>query len=810
MIGQTVLHYTILAKLGEGGMGVVYKAHDLNLGRDVALKFLPEHLLDDEAEEARLLQEAKAAAILNHPNICGVHSLGEYEGRPFIDMEYVEGETLGKKIQGGDEGRGSGVGPSASSQKPLGRSGSPPTGREAQGPGLRVEDAVRYAIQIAEALQEAHSHGIIHRDVKADNVMITPREQVKVMDFGLAKLKGTLKLARSSTTAGTMAYMAPEQIQGEEVDARSDLFSLGALLFQMLTGQLPFRGEHEAAMMYSILNEEPPSVQALRPEIPEELNRIVQRALKKNPAERYQTAAEMVSDLERFLERTRTPVSRSPEHRSAGKEALGKKFWTRPLILIAFAAAVILAITYFLATRSSRSYDAIAVLPFNNVSGDPSTDYLADGFTESLINSLSVLPDVKLMSRSSVFRFKGKEIAPEDAAKELGVNAVLTGRLALREQALTVSVELMDARDRTHIWGEQYERRENQIQEIQKDIVQRVARRLKLSFTEDQKEQLSKASTENAEAYQSYLKGRFFLNKRTAEGFDKAMGFFRQAIDQAPTYAPAYAGLATAYLLQASYDFRPPKESAMLARKAAEKALQLDEHSAEAHTVLGSLPGFDWETSGREYVKALELNPNYVTAQHWYGEYLLETGKFDEAMVHLRKAQELDPLAPIHYVSIALALMTQRRDDEALTQLGISLDIDPRLPRAHLLLAHLYLRLGRPELALQAIDKAVLYSDSSAEDIARRGFVLGQLGRKAEAEKVLRQLAGLSKREYIPYSLQALIYIGLGKKDEAFRFLRRACDDEETALNDINTDPLFDSLRGDPRFAQLKQRIGLR
>jgi len=489
---------------------------------------------------------------------------------------------------------------------------------------------------------------------------------------------------------------------------------------------------------------------------------------------------------------------------------MGSGKWSRPLLLIVLAAVLTLVAAYFLATRSSRDIDAIAVLPFSNVSGDPATEYLTDGFTENLINSLSVLPGMKIMSRSSVFRFKGKEIAPEDAGRELGVNAVLAGRLRQSEQTLSVSVELVDVRDHSHIWGEQYERRTDQVQEVQKDIVQKVARRLKLSFTEDQQAELLKNSTESAEAYLSYLKGRFFLNKRTAEGFERAMAFFRQATEQAPTYAPAYAGLATTYLLQAAYDLRRPKEAADLARIAAQQALKFDDHSAEAHTVLASLAGYRWGEYEKEFLKALELNPNYVLAQHWYGEFLVQTGRFDEGMVHLRKALELDPLAPIHYTALARTLMTQQRNDEALTQLGTSLDIDPQFPWSYAMLAHVHLRMRHPDLALSAIDKAVLYSDSSIHYVARRGLVLGLTGKKTEAEKVLRQVLNRSKKEYTAFSVIALPYIGLGRKDEAFRLLGRAADEYETALNDIDVDPLFDPLRNDPRFAKLRQRIGLR
>lgn len=757
-------------------MGVVYKAHDEELDRDVALKFLPEHLLDSTSEESRLLQEARAAALLNHPNICGIHTLGEFHNRSFIDMEFVDGETLGNKIR-----------------------------RER----LPMEDAIAYSIQIGEALQEAHSKGIVHQDIKADNVMVNSRNLVKVTDFGLAKLKGSLKPARTSTTEGTMAYMSPEQIQGEDVDARSDLFSLGVLLFHMLAGQLPFRGEHEAALMYSILNEEPQRLPAICPEAPGRVVQVIERALKKNRTERYQTATEMVADLRESLKGNAPDDLQMREDSPRRWLMRGKTPWLRPIVLIGLAIIIVALAVYFLRTPSPHAIDAIAVLPFINQSGDPAAEYLADGFTENLINSLSMLPSMKMMSRSSVFRFKGKDITPEKAAKELGVNAVITGRLSQKGEALSISVELLDVRDGSHIWGEQYERRTNQMQAIQSDIVHQVAGRLRLPLTSELQNRLSRSSTGSSEAYQSYLKGRFFLNKRTAEGFRKAMGFFQHAIEEDPSYPPAYAGLATVYVLQAAYDLRPPSESREFALGAAQQALQLDERSAEAHTVLASIPGFDWDADEQQYLKALELNPNYVTAQHWYGELLLQTGRFDQALTHLRKAVELDPLAPVHYVSLAVAFMVRHRDDEALDQLRKALDLDPRFPRAHAILAHLNLRMGKPDMALQSIDRAVQYSDSTIDNIGRRGLILGKTRRTAEAEKVLRQVLKRARNEYVPFSVIALPYIGLGRTGDAFRLLERACDEFETAMNDIDVDPLFESLRNDPRFVMLKRKIGL-
>ncbi|MDH3251952.1 MAG: serine/threonine-protein kinase, partial [Ignavibacteria bacterium] len=514
MIGRTISHYKIVEKLGEGGMGVVYKAEDTRLDRLVALKFLPHHLHASQQEQARFLQEAKAAATLTHANVCVVHAIEESDGQQFIVMEYVEGMTLREKIEA-----------------------SP----------LKLSDAFAYAVHIGEALHEAHSKGIVHRDVKAENIMVTPKNQVKVMDFGLAKLKGSLRLTKESSTVGTLAYMAPEQIQGGEVDARSDIFSFGVVLFEMVTVRTPFRGEHDAAMMYSILNEEPESIRQHRPEAPADLDRIVLRSLEKDPDDRYQHVDDMVSELKLLQKKsgrvtrpssvdisTAAPLSPATNPDTI-KGLMQRGSRTRWPVIGGIAVVVLVAagvVFSLLTSRSDERITSMAVLPFTNGSTDPNAEYLSDGFTESLINSLSKLPGIKMMSRSSVFRYKGKEISPQTVAHELGVGAVLTGRIIERGNELAISVELISGKDNSHIWGEQYYRTMSDIIVLQSEISREISSQLKVTLTGDQEAKLTKSATENTEAYQLYLRGRFHWNKRTPEGFQKAAAYFRQAVER--------------------------------------------------------------------------------------------------------------------------------------------------------------------------------------------------------------------------------------------------------------------------------------
>ena len=795
MIGTQIAQYKILEELGRGGMGIVYKAEDIKLNRIVALKFLPHHLTANEEEQARFLQEAKAAATLNHPNICIIHGIEEHEGQQFIEMEYVDGETLRSRISEGE---------------------------------LRTAEAIGFAIQIGEALHEAHSKGIVHRDVKAENIMVNSKHQVKVMDFGLAKLKGSMKLTRTSSTVGTLAYMAPEQIQGVDVDARSDIFSFGIVLFEMLTGRTPFRGEHEAAMMYSILNEVPETLRKYREECPPELERIVARALEKDPGDRYQHVDDMVSELRRLQKQTSRVMRAAPESvrpegtiagetttpaPAAGGTRVKPKTAKSTLILAGVAAVIVVAaaLLYFGVLAPKSEIKSMAVLPFVNATGDPNTEYLSDGFTESLINTLSKLPGIRMMSRSSVFRFKGKDIDPQKAGEELGVDAVLTGRILQRANELSISVELLNAHDNSHIWGDQFNRGLSDIVALQTEISQKISDELKITLTGDQRSQLSKPSTGNSAAYQQYLKGRFYLNKRSKEGFERAIQYFRQAIDQDPSYAYAYAGLSDTYGLMGAYFILPPNEAVEKARASAQKALALDGSLGEPHVMLATLAENrrEWSTVEPEYKRALELSPNYATGHQWYGEFLCAAGRPEAGVAEVKKAQELDPLAPIIYCSLGQIYTYLRRTEDAVQQFNKSLELDPDFTRGHAGLAWAYLQKKSYEDAIREAQKAIATSDSGLEYVATLAYVRGMAGQNAEAEGILKHLLGLSKVQFVSPSLIGVVYIAVGDKEQALLWLNRAIDSYDPAMEYINEDPMFDPLRGDPRFAALVKKVGL-
>ena len=787
MIGQTILHYRILEKLGEGGMGVVYKAQDTKLDRLVAIKFLPHHLAINDVEKARFLQEAKAASALNHPNVCTIYDIKEEANQPFIVMEFVDGTTLRQKL-----------------------------------PIQQLQDALGYALQIGDALIEAHNKGIVHRDIKGDNIMVNSKNQIKVMDFGLAKLKGSLKLTKTSSTVGTLAYMAPEQIQGGEVDARSDIFSFGVVLFEMLTGHTPFRGEHEAGVMYSILNEEPEFVQMSRQNIPADIDRIIHRALEKDPGDRYQTVADMVSEL-RLEQKKSTRVVRPsvaqatmpiPSAVEVPADRPGVRSTKRVIVLGALGIGLLaVALMIYFSTGHRQTTDSLAVLPFENVGADPNTEYLSDGITESLINTLSQLSRLTVMSRRSVFHYKGKDIDPQKAGKELGVKAVLVGRVTQRGDNLQISTELVDVSNNTHIWGDQYNKKLSDILVVQEEISKRISQQLSVKLAGEDEKQLAKHPTENTEAYQLYLKGRFYWNKRKADDLQRAVDYFNQAIEKDPSYALAYAGLASTYGILPEYSGLPARDFISKAEGAARKALEYDATMAEPHAVLGLIKythQWDWEGAEKEIKQAIELNPNNATNYHWHSICLRQQGRFEQSLSEIKRAQELDPLSLVIAWNVAEVLADLRRFDLAGEQFNKMLELDPSFAGTYRGRGIMYAQQGRFAEAIGDLQRArQILGANNPYSTGVLGHMYARAGKKDDAIQVLNQLREFSKRGYEMSVPMASVYAGLGEKDKAFELLEKGYSEHNVELGWLKISPEWDNLRSDSRYSAMLKKIGL-
>ena len=817
--GTSLGRYQIHSLLGTGGMGEVYLAQDMNLGRRVALKLLPSEFTKDESRVRRFQQEARAASALNHPNILTIHEIGSENSTYFIATEYIEGRTLRDYISGAQ---------------------------------MTTSEVLDVATQVASALSAAHAAGVVHRDIKPENIMLRQDRIVKVLDFGLAKLTErqtpdmeapTLVNTDAGVVMGTARYMSPEQVRGLTVDARTDVWSLGVVMYEMLAGRVPFAGETASDVIAALLEREPQPLASSGKEIPLELKRIVSKALRKDYEERYQTIKDMLVDLKSLKQELEfdAKMKRSTQSQSEGVEATATnneqletakhktvtpassaeylvskikhhKLGLGIVLVILFAVAVFAYFVYF-GRGGKEAITSIAVLPFVNASNNPEAEYLSDGISESLINTLSQVPNLRVVPRSTVFRYKGRDIDPQTVGRELGVRAVLTGRLVQRGDTLSIQTDLVDVTEQSTLWGEQYNRKLADLLAVQEEISREISSKLRIKLSGEERKQLAKRYTENTEAYQLYLKGRYYWNKRTAEDLKKGVDYFRQAIDMDPNYALAYAGLADTYNVLPIWTPIETKEAYPKAKWAALKALEIDDTLAEAHISLAyALFRYDWDWPGaeREFKRGIELKSNYATAHQWYSFYLSAMGRVEEAIVEIKRAQDLEPLSLFINSDVGSALYRAGQHDQAIAQLRKTIELDPTFGYAHYNLGVVYEKKGMYDAAIDEMRKAVELSKTAPDLIlASLGHSYAVAGKRAEALDVLDQMKEKAKREHVSAYFVALIYTGLRDEAQAFVWFDKACQDREYFMPRLNDDLRLDSIRSDPRFADLMRCVGL-
>jgi len=738
MIGYTILHYKILEKLGEGGMGVVFLAEDTKLERKVAIKFLPHYISINSEERERFKIEAKAAAALNHPNIATIHAIEESEDQIFIVMEYIEGAELKDKIKS---------------------SAIPET------------EAIEIAKQIAEGLEAAHKKGIVHRDIKSQNIMITNDGKVKIMDFGLAKVGG-IQLTKIGSTVGTVAYMSPEQSRAEEVDHRTDIWSFGVVLYEMITGELPFKGEYDQVILYNINMEEPEPIINFSSDQLTELNSIINKTLRKDPQQRYQNLKRLLSDLNKIK---KEQVTEKNNH-SVNKEI-----------------------------------PSIAVLPFVNMSSEKENEYFSDGLAEELINNLSKIDGLDVAARTSAFRFRDKDIHIMEIGKELQVNHLLEGSVRKSGNRLRITAQLINVKNGYDIWSEKYDRELEDIFAIQDEISMAIINNLKVKLLGREKENLLKRYTDNQEVYQLYLQGRFYLNKRTSDDILKAIKFFEKVIRLEPNYALAHSGLADTYCLLERYGVYAHKDSIPRAELAALKAIEIDNDLAEAHTSFGYIKFFnwEWEVAEKEFLRAIQLHPKYVVAHHWFAWMLTAMGRYSEALSEIKIAHRLDPLSLIVNANIGSIYYFNRQFDIAEKHLLRTLEMEPRFVVAHQWLGRCYEQKEIYNKAIKEYQIAIDILGDDPESYASLGHAYAINDNFKKSKDMIKKLDELSENRFVSKYWYAVVYAGLKDLDNCFKYLFDTIKEGFDWLTFIKVDPIFDILHSDSRFNDVLRPIGL-
>jgi len=790
--GQRLGPYSLVSALGSGGMGEVYLAHDTRLGRHVALKFLPASLRKDAERLRRFQHEARAASTLNHPNVATIYEIGEAEGVTFIAMEYIDGVTLDKKIS--------------------------------EGP-VAASEILDISIQIADALDDAHGRGVVHRDIKSANIMITPRGQVKVLDFGLAKASAAVDQQLSDVPTavktmpglvmGTVQYMSPEQALGKSLDARSDIWSVGVVLYELATGKKPFSGATANETIDNIRHSQPEAIARFNYDIPAELERIVRKCLEKNPENRYQSARELMIDLKN-LRRSLEPGSTVTVKPRAGKSNL------QIGMIAAVAAVVVIALlgVYFLKqsrqeqaqVTSAAKINSIAVLPFKPLVITDRDETLELGMADTLITKLSNVRQVNVRPISAVRKYTGLEQDAIAAGRDQQVDAVLDGVIQRAGDKVRVSVRFLRVSDQAQLWSGEFQEQMTEIFAVQDSISERVVSALALTLAGGERQRLAKNHTQNTEAYELYLKGRYHLNRLTDDGFLKARDYFQQAIDRDPNYALAHAGLGEAYVNLGGWNVTTPKEAFPNAREAANEALELDANLAEPHAILGMVSfayDWDWKTAEQEFKKALELNPNSPDPHQWYSYYLTAMGRFEESLAQMERARELDPASLSKVAGVGEVLNLMGRTDDAIRQQEKALEMEPNSGFAQWALGNVYVHKRMYDKAIEQYKKAIPLSGNSPDEPATLAYAYAKSGQRTQALRTIEELVKRSERSYVPSTLIAATYAAVGDHQEASRWLHKAVQQRDGILIFLNVDPMFEDLRSDPRYRAIIQQVDL-